>query len=50
VLSVETSSGGLVIVSGTVSSWAAHDHALAAAWSAPGVTQVEDRIQVGSGP
>jgi osmotically-inducible protein OsmY len=49
VLSVETSAGGLVIVSGTVSSWAAHDHALAAAWSAPGVTQVEDRIRVESG-
>jgi osmotically-inducible protein OsmY len=50
VLSVETSSGGLVIVSGTVGSWAAHDHAVAAAWSAPGVTQVEDRIRVGSSP
>jgi osmotically-inducible protein OsmY len=50
VLSVETSSSGLVILSGTVSSWAAHDHAVAAAWSAPGVTQVDDRIQVDSGP
>jgi len=50
VLSVETSSGGLVIVSGTVGSWAAHDHAVAAAWSAPGVTQVEDRIRVDTGP
>jgi len=49
-LSVETSSGGLVIVSGTVGSWAAHDHAVAAAWSAPGVTQVEDRIRVDSSP
>jgi osmotically-inducible protein OsmY len=48
VLSVQASSGGLVIVSGTVSSWAAHDHAVAAAWSAPGVTRVEDRIQVNS--
>jgi len=48
--SVETSSGGLVILSGTVSSWAAHDHAVAAAWSAPGVTQVEDRIRVESRP
>jgi osmotically-inducible protein OsmY len=47
-LSVETSSGGLVILSGTVSSWAAHDHAVAAAWSPPGVTQVEDRIRVES--
>ena len=50
VLSVETSSGGLVILSGTVSSWAAHDHAVAAAWSAPGITQVEDRIRVESSP
>lgn len=45
-LSVETFSGGLAIVSGTVSSWAAHDHALAAAWSAAGVTNVDDRIDV----
>jgi osmotically-inducible protein OsmY len=50
VLSVETSSGGLVIVSGTVGSWAAHDHAVAAAWSAPGVTRVEDRIRVETSP
>jgi osmotically-inducible protein OsmY len=50
VLSVEAAPGGLVILSGTVSSWAAHEHAVAAAWSAPGVTQVEDRIRVYSGP
>jgi len=50
VLSVRTSSPGLVIVSGTVSSWAAHDRAVAAAWSAPGVTRVEDRIRVESSP
>lgn len=51
VLSVETtSSAGLVILSGTVSCWAAHDQAVAAAWSAPGVTQVEDRIRVESEP
>jgi osmotically-inducible protein OsmY len=50
VLSVETSSAGLVTLSGTVSSWAAHDEAVAAAWSAPGVTQVEDRIRVDSRP
>jgi osmotically-inducible protein OsmY len=49
-LSVETSSDGLVILSGMVSSWAAHDHAVAAAWSAPGVTQVDDRICVQSRP
>ncbi len=45
-LSVETYSGGLVILSGMVSSWAAHDHAVAAAWSAAGVTDVDDRISV----
>ena len=47
-LSVETSSDGLVILSGTVSCWAAHDHAVACAWSAPGVIQVDDRIHVES--
>jgi osmotically-inducible protein OsmY len=49
-LSVETSAAGLVILSGVVRSWAAHDHAVAAAWSAPGVTRVDDRIRVESGP
>jgi len=49
-LSVETSSDGLVILSGTVNSWTAHDHAVAASWSAAGVTQVDDRIRVKSGP
>jgi osmotically-inducible protein OsmY len=47
-LSVEISYDGLVILSGTVSSQAAHDHAVAAVWSAPGVTQVDDRIRVQS--
>jgi osmotically-inducible protein OsmY len=37
-LSVETTADGLVILSGTVSSWSAHDHVVTAAWSAPGVT------------
>ena len=50
VLVVEASSGGLVTLSGTVSSWAARDEAVAAAWSAAGVTQVEDWIRVDSGP
>ena len=50
VISVETFSDGLVILSGTVSCWAAHDHAVAAAWSAPGVTQVDDRISVQGRP
>jgi osmotically-inducible protein OsmY len=49
-LSVETFSGGLVVLSGTVSSWAAHDHAVAAAWSSPGVTDVDDRIGVEYAP
>jgi osmotically-inducible protein OsmY len=49
-LSVETSPDGLVILSGTVSSWAAHDRAVAAAWSAPSVTRVDDRISVQSRP
>jgi osmotically-inducible protein OsmY len=30
----------------TVSSWAEHDGAVAAAWSAPGVTEVDDQILV----
>lgn len=49
-LSVGTFSGGLVILSGTVSSWAAHEHAVATAWSAPGVMQVDDRIRVRNTP
>ena len=49
-LSVETLPGGLVILSGTVHTWVAHDHALAAAWSAPGVEQVDDRISVEDTP
>jgi osmotically-inducible protein OsmY len=49
-LSVETFSGGLVVLSGTVGSWAAHDHAVAAAWSAAGVTDVDDRIGVEYSP
>ena len=31
---------------GTVSSWPEHDAAVAAAWPAPGVTTVDDRIAV----
>jgi len=49
-LSVETSAGGLVILAGTVSCWAAHDQAVAAAWAAPGVTQVDDQIRVAGKP
>jgi len=49
-LVVETFPDGLVILSGTVRSWAARDHAVIAAWSAPGVTEVDDRIRVENGP
>jgi osmotically-inducible protein OsmY len=49
-LSVEISSDGLVILAGTVSSWAAHDQAVAAAWSARGVTRVDDCIRVENTP
>jgi osmotically-inducible protein OsmY len=49
-VSVEPSCDGLVTLSGVVGSWAAHNHAMAAAWSAPGVTQVDDRIRVESRP
>lgn len=40
------SSNGKVTLDGTVSSWADHDEAVAAAWAAPGVTRVEDNILV----
>ena len=42
---VETSNG-TVKLSGTVSSWADHDAAVDAAWSAPGVRDVRDHILV----
>ena len=45
-LSVDTTSYGAVILAGAVRSWAEHDEAVAAAWSAPGVTEVDDRIVV----
>jgi osmotically-inducible protein OsmY len=45
-LCVETGSFGTVILSGVVHSWAEHDDAIAAAWAAPGVTEVDDRILV----
>jgi osmotically-inducible protein OsmY len=40
------SSNGTVTLRGTVSSWADHDEAVAAAWAAPGVTRVKDHILV----
>jgi osmotically-inducible protein OsmY len=44
-VSVE-SSNGEVTLHGTVSSWAEHDDAVDAAWAAPGVTRVKDKILV----
>ncbi|HTU08556.1 MAG TPA: BON domain-containing protein [Trebonia sp.] len=45
-LSADIASYGMVILAGRVNSWAEHDDAVAAAWSAPGVTEVDDRIVV----
>jgi len=44
-LSVD-SKNGKVTITGTVSSWAEHDDAIAAAWAAPGVRDVDDHILV----
>jgi osmotically-inducible protein OsmY len=44
-VSVE-SSDGTITLGGTVTSWADHDEAVAAAWAAPGVTRVKDHILV----
>jgi osmotically-inducible protein OsmY len=44
-LSVSASPGS-VTLSGIVRSWAEHDEAIAAAWAAPGVTEVHDHIKV----
>ena len=40
------SSNGTITLRGTVSSWADHDEAVAAAWAAPGVTRVKDHILI----
>jgi osmotically-inducible protein OsmY len=45
-LSVAARADGTVILSGVVTSWAEHDEAIAAAWSAPGVSDVDDRVIV----
>jgi osmotically-inducible protein OsmY len=37
---------GTAILSGNVRSWAEHDAAVTAAWSAPGVTAVDDRLSI----
>jgi osmotically-inducible protein OsmY len=44
-ISVETN-GGEVILRGTVRSWAKRQQAERAAWSAPGVTKVDNRIRI----
>jgi osmotically-inducible protein OsmY len=45
-ISVDSPLPGLVVLSGTVGSWAEHDDAVALAWSAPGITDIDDRIAV----
>jgi len=40
------SKNGKVTIEGTVSSWSEHDDAVGAAWAAPGVRDVDDRILV----
>jgi osmotically-inducible protein OsmY len=44
-LDVKTSNG-TVTLTGVVSSWAEHDEAVDAAWAAPGVAKVDDRILI----
>jgi osmotically-inducible protein OsmY len=41
-----SSSHGRVTLTGSVRSWSEHDAAVAAAWSAPGVITVDDRLRV----
>jgi len=41
-----TTSNGTVKVQGIVHSWAEHNEAVSAAWAAPGVTEVDDRVLV----
>lgn len=45
-LSVDVLDPGVVILSGIVTTWAEHDEAVTAGWSARGVAQVDDRIAV----
>jgi osmotically-inducible protein OsmY len=45
-ISADSPFPGMVVLSGTVGSWAEHDDAVAVAWSAPGVTDIDDRIAV----
>ena len=43
---VVEATGGRIVLKGTVRSWAEHEDAMNAAWSAPGVTRVEDHISI----
>jgi osmotically-inducible protein OsmY len=43
---IESVNGGTVKLSGSVRSWAEHDAAIGAAWAAPGVSDVDDRLLV----
>jgi osmotically-inducible protein OsmY len=45
-LSVDVLTSGVVILSGTVTTWAEHDQAVAAGWSSRGVVRVDDRIVI----
>jgi osmotically-inducible protein OsmY len=45
-ISADSPFPGLVVLSGTVGSWAERDDAVALAWSAPGITDIDDRIAV----
>jgi osmotically-inducible protein OsmY len=45
-LSVDVLDPGVAILSGTLTSWAERNEAVAAAWSARGVARVDDRIMV----
>jgi len=45
-----TAQGGRVVLTGTVRSWRERDLAERVAWSAPGVTEIEDRVTVQGNP